>query len=341
MKPIDNLLKNNNERITCKMTEQFINNQAYASNNIELKSVYNKWCQRQFGKRIPVHIFCSGSEGNSIYLKPQKTLIDIGLPFKRYIEYNPNFFVDVDYIIVTHHHGDHLNPSTLIKVLKTYPHIKFIMSDFMWKMIRSDHFKPEYEKREKDEPIPFGHNPIFKTDQNGQRIKKPSKWQSKFDTYQTRRIAAISQTLTTHEQKQFLLEPLTVKHGDIINIAIQITDENMGLKLLYASDLDNLNGEQTFYDCFNEKQYVNGLSQNTYYNCIFLEANYDENILKEWYNSLDQNDPKYFSLKARADNNLRHISEQETKRYVEKYLTENGLFIPLHASKTFGTLYQD
>ena len=322
------------------MTALFVNNPEHKDTNVELKSTYNKWGQRQFGKRLPIHIFGSSSEGNSVYLQQQKLLIDIGLPFKVYHEYNPVFFLDVDFIIITHHHGDHLNPSTLIKVLDNYPHIKVMMPEFMWKMVTSDQFKPEYEKRKKDDPVPFGHDPVFKTDENGRRIQKPAKWRDKFEKHNTKFIKAASKTLVTHDKKEFLIEPLTVKHGDIINIAVQISDPELNFNFLYASDLDNLDGPRSFIDCFGENQHVDGLDQSRIYNCIFLEANYDEKILRTWYDNLDPDDPGYRGKKARADGNLRHISEQEAKKYIEKHLTETGIFIPLHASRTFGTLHQ-
>lgn len=322
------------------MSYAYINNPAYHNQNQELKSIYNKWRQRQFGKRIPVHVFGSGSEGNSVYLKPYHTLVDLGLPFKIYQEYSPTFFLDVDYIILTHHHSDHLNPSTLIRVLKNYPHIRVIISDFMWNYITSDNFKPEYMKREKGEQVPFGHDIAFKTDENGNRLKKPPKYRDDFLAHSSKFRHAVPQTLVTHTKKEFLFEPLTVKHGDIVNIAIQISDPELEFEFLYASDLDNLNGERTFIDCFGNTQHVTGLNQNRIYTCMFLEANYDEQILQNWYDNLDINDPEYRGKKARADGNLRHISEQEAGRYIERFLAEGGLFVPLHASKTFGTLRQ-
>lgn len=322
------------------MSYAFINNPVFHGQNEELKSVYNKWRQRQFGKRIPVHVFGSGSEGNSVYLKPYRTLVDLGLTYKAYQEYNPTFFLDVDYIVITHHHGDHLNPSTLIRVLQNYPHIRIIMSEFMWNMIVSDDYKPEYEKRKKGEAVPFGHDQSFRTDASGRRIKKPSKWAPSFLQHRSKFRPAEPATLKTHDGKSFLFEPLTVKHGDIVNIAVQISDPSLDFEFLYASDLDNLGGERTFTDCHGNTQRVTGLDQNRRYTCMFLEANYDETILQNWYDNLKQDDPDYTRKKVRADGNLRHISEQEASAYIEQHLDEAGLFVPLHASKTFGTLHQ-
>lgn len=322
------------------MSYRYINNMEFHKQNEELKSTYNKWRQRQFGKRIPFHVFGSGSEGNSVYLKPYHTLVDLGLTYKAYQEYDPTFFLDVDFIMLTHHHGDHLNPSTLGRILQKYPHIKVILTAFMWDMIRSDSYKPEFEKRKKDEVVPFGHDPIYQTDERGKRIQKPSKWAPLFHEHQSKFKIATEETLTTHKGKSFLFEPLTVKHGDVVNMAIQISDPSLDFEFLYVSDLDNLDGERAFIDCFGNTQHVTGLRQDRKYTCMFLEANYDEAILQAWYDNLDVDDPDYRGKKARADGNLRHISEQEASVYIEKFLEDDGLFIPLHASKTFGTLHQ-
>jgi len=330
----------NREGIDEKMNYAYVNNPLYQDQNEELKSIYNKWRQRQFGKRIPVHVFGSGSEGNSIYLKPYHTLIDLGFTYKAYQEYSPTFFLDVDYIIITHHHGDHLNPATLARVLDKYPHIRIIMSDFMWNTITHPHYKADYIKRDKGETVPFGHDMTYKTDERGQRIRAESKYAPTYLAHRSKFQRAEPQTIVTHTGKSFLFEPLTVKHGDIVNIAVQISDPDLEFEFLYASDLDNLDGERSFVDCHGQMQHVTGLRQNRTYTCMFLEANYDEAILQAWYDNLQTNDPDYRSKKARADGNLRHISEQEALAYIERHLAENGLFVPLHASKTFGTLHQ-
>lgn len=322
------------------MNYAYINNPTLTDQNEELKSIYNKWRQRQFGKRLPIHIFGSGSEGNSVYLKPYKTLIDLGLPFKRYIEYDPLFFHDVDYIMLTHHHGDHINASTLLRILDNYPHIKIILPEFMWDIINTQTFRPEYERRKKGDVVPIGHDKTFRTDVEGKRILKPHKWGPKYQEHFSKFQFAENAMLKTHKGKQFLFEPLTVKHGDIINMSVQINDPELDFNFLYASDLDNLGGNRSFTDYLGRTQFVTGLDQERIYTCMFLEANYDENILNEYLGNLNPNDPEYRGKKARADGNLRHISEQEASVYIEKHLSDKGIFVPLHASKTFGTLHQ-
>lgn len=322
------------------MSFRYINNPALAEQNEELKSTYDKWRVRQFGKRLPVHVFGSGSEGNSVYLKPYKMLIDVGMTYKTYMDYNPQFFLDVDYIVVTHHHGDHLNPSTLLRILDNHPHIRLIVGDFFWRMITSDNYKTKYVKRKSGTPVPLFHDPDYETNPDGTKVVAPSEWAPKFMKHYSKVLFARDMTLTTHNGHSFLFEPLTVIHGDIVNVAVQINDPTLDFNFLYASDLDNLNGPRSFVDAFHETQHVTGLRQDRRYTCMFIEANYDEDILNAYYKQLDPDDPDYYNKKTRADGNLRHISEQETFRYIERVLEEDGLFVPLHASKTFGTLHQ-
>ena len=54
----------------------------------EVKFVYDAKMKRLFGKRLPIHIFGTGSSGNSFFFKPLNLLIDIGFPMKRYKEWD-------------------------------------------------------------------------------------------------------------------------------------------------------------------------------------------------------------------------------------------------------------
>ena len=337
------------------------NNPDYPDEHI--KTIYDKWRNRKFNIELPIHVFGTGSEGNSVFLKPEHTLIDLGLPYKRSTEYDVNFFLDVDYLILTHHHGDHLNPSTLYKILKSYPNVKVLISDFMFEYITSKHYKPVLKKR-----VDINGNTIYRTGTNGLPNKSRPEyeldpltnepivvdlpWRTKFMEFSSRFIPAKPMNLKTHTNEEFLFHPLTTKHGDIINIAIQIYHAKYNLKLLYSSDLDNLHGATSFTDFKGDIQRVDGMSQTNFYNCVLLEANYDEQLIEDWKEShikaiKEKNLPREYedreinNVIVRSQGNLRHISEQETFAYIQEHLTDNGLFIPLHASKTFGTLLQD
>lgn len=261
--------------------------------------VYDRFRTQQYDRLLPVHIFGTSSKGNSIYIKSLRILVDLGLPYARYKEYDPNFFLDVDYVILTHEHGDHLNPSTLLRILRSYPNVKFIIHPRMAKTIMG----PSFAHRIKQEEL-------------AQYIREPD----------LRFITATHQELVTRDNVKVDFLPHLTRHGDITNIAIELTVPVFELHMLYSSDLDNLLPD--------ESGLTDGLPHYTdnSFNLIFLEANYDEDILNEALR-LNPNDPK-------AAGNLRHISEQAAWMYVNAYLSDDGYFIPLHASATFGTLIQ-
>lgn len=265
----------------------------------QIPIVYDRFRSQKHDRLLPVHIFGTSSKGNSVYIKNLHLLIDLGLPFKRYTEYNLEFFNDVDYIILTHEHGDHLNPSTLLKILKIYPHIKVLITKRMAHAIMSESFS--------------------------HRIK-----QDILRLYTTNDNLRFMNVCHTHLKTRDLVDvefiPHITKHGDITNIAIELNVPQLSLHLLYASDLDNL-----YRDVTGETDGLPHYKDNPF-NLIFLEANYDEELLHEALR-LDPND-------IRAKGNLRHISEQAAWQYVQKYLTDKGYFIPLHASGTYGTLNQ-
>lgn len=72
------------------------------------------------GKILNYNIIGSGSSGNSV--RVNNLLFDIGLPFKK-IKAD---LYDIDYLIITHIHTDHLNISTAKHIKKMFPDIKFI-----------------------------------------------------------------------------------------------------------------------------------------------------------------------------------------------------------------------
>lgn len=261
-------------------------------------TAYDKFRNRKFDLNIPVHIFGTSSKGNSVYLSKIHTLIDLGLPYVRYKEINVNFFLDVDYLIITHLHSDHLNPSTLKKILKEYPNVKIIISQALAKDIRET---PRIAKVLTEVII-----------------------QQYFDRF----ITATPQVLKTRDGVEFNFNPYLVPHGDVTNIAIDLDIPNTKHHVLYSSDIDSL-------DELSEKEGIQGIphpGMENPYDIIFLEANYDEELINEAL-AIDPHDFK-------ALGNLRHLSEQDAWNYVEHNLDDNGIFIPLHASSTYGTLIQ-
>lgn len=259
-------------------------------------TTYDKFRNRKFDLDLPVHIFGTSSAGNSVYLSGINTLIDLGLPYNRYKNVSPDFFLEVDYIILTHIHGDHLNPATLKHILTAYPHIKILLTTEMANDIQTT---PRVNKTLSSEII-----------------------QQHINQFQT------AQHCTLKSRKaEFEFIPHKVPHGDIVNIAIEIRYHNK--HILYSSDIDTLD------DLSQQDTPLEGIPHpkpGDEFDIAFLEANYDADLLNKAL-EINPNDIK-------AKGNLRHMSEQEAWNYIQHYLKDDGIFMPLHASSTFGTLIQ-
>lgn len=262
---------------------------------------FNRFKTRVYPRNLPVHIFGSSSRGNSVYLERLRTLIDLGFPYKRYAELDQNFFIDVDYVLLTHEHPDHINIATFHRILEMHPNVKFVISPAMARDMMAPHF---IEKRH----LTFAHDLC-------------TKYAGRFISAQQPLV------LRTRDGLNFLYTPHVTEHGTITNVAIELTANQLGLHALYASDLDTIYG--------NPAKHIDGLPfdhQNPF-SLIFLEANYDEALLQEALRA-DPHD-------AKALGNLRHMSEQTAWAYVTQFLADDGLFVPLHASSMYGTLVQD
>lgn len=295
----------------------------------KISTTFNNNIIKQEDVYMPMHIFGTGSSGNSVWLKDLNLLVDLGLRKKAYLDYDPLFFDRLEYIIITHHHGDHLEPSTLFYILENYPHIKVIISSFLWNYVMSPLYKP--------------------TRKNGIPTYP---YQPKFEKYKNRFIEAKPQWLTLNKSQVALLQPRTIKHGDIVNIALEIYHRETNLRMLYCTDIDNLKGATSFISVLNTTENVDGLNQETTYNVMLLEANYTEEKIVEWLENTKQaidNDPdltpdeklhEWNNALVRANNNRRHISEEEALPYVQRMLDSAGIFVPLHPSSMFGTLFQ-
>lgn len=65
-------------------------------------------------------VIASGSSGNAVQI--EDVLVDIGIPFKQLKRY----LYDINYIIITHIHTDHLNITTFKKIRQLFPDITII-----------------------------------------------------------------------------------------------------------------------------------------------------------------------------------------------------------------------
>lgn len=320
----------------------------------EIKFVYDANLKRLFGKRLPIHIFGTGSAGNAFFFKNLNLLIDMGLPMKRYKEWDPDFFDHIDNIIITHEHGDHFNPSAFIKAMNNYPHITAWMTETMYKEITKDTFKAIYAhaKDENGNDILYGYDPLYDDDDSvklhrgyqrdalGNKIIEKSPFKDKLLKLRGRiNLINDDKPVGYHlntRNRDIVLYPYIVKHGEIINMAISLTDVATGRTLLYVSDLDNLKGASSFTDKNGTIKHVSGVPQTEKFDYLYLEANHDEQILADWM-ALHEGDR---GALARAQSSLRHLSEKEAREYVKTHITKDGLFIPIHGSSSFGTMVQ-
>ena len=249
---------------------------------------------------LPITIYGSSSSGNSVYIQPARLLVDLGLPKGHY----GDDFKQMDWIAITHRHGDHLNLATLAYVLRVHPQIRFLIPDNVVPKIKEaglwDALTPRMERL---------------------KAKEDLHWDTRDDV-------------------RIFLTPYSTKHGDLKNVAFDIDIPFLNTRILYATDLEETEPNPFFG--------TTGLPDETF-NLIMLEANYDEekltHIIQGYEDELDrESDPQtqksIHNDLYRAKSNLRHFSEQQAQRYINTHLTPGGIFIPLHASSTFGTYIQ-
>lgn len=65
-------------------------------------------------------VIASGSKGNAVLI--DDVMVDCGVPFNRLKPHLPQ----VNYLILTHIHSDHINKKTLVRIKKLYPRITVI-----------------------------------------------------------------------------------------------------------------------------------------------------------------------------------------------------------------------
>lgn len=298
---------------------------------IEQLRQYDKHLKPVYNDTRDILMLSSGSHGNSLIIKPYQLIVDLGLSYKYYDE---ELLRKIKYVFLTHQHGDHFNITTINKIMKNQPHIKFIMRDEMFDILK-DRFaaKNNYNlNMSAIQIIKENEDIVFDLDND--------------------------EVLVVNAHK--------TDHGDIENTAYTFkgsvdVDEFEQPTILYASDL--IDTEPT--------ELGDGLPSDETYDLMFLEANYDHQILVDrLYEIVNSDDSQYNDyqkgfLNRKIDRlkdefnsdilkdllesriyapkekgNLRHLSENQAFKYVFNHLSNDGLYIPLHASSQFGTLHQ-
>lgn len=227
------------------------------------KTVLNNYLRRIDGSSMPIDILGSSSKGNSVFLEPFNTLIDIGMPFSHY---PTDILFNLDNILLTHIHSDHINIQTLTHILNAFPNINVYYPQTMTVKLKSV-------------------------------IAIKAAQMHCFNIQQ-------SFVIKNRHNLPIDIQTLKLRHGLIMNTGYVLKYKSTNI--LYASDLNHITDlPSTNIDTFS---------------LIMLESNYDEEML------IGQDESQIHL------GNYNHLSEQKAFQYAQLHLTQNGLFIPLHAS---------
>lgn len=71
-------------------------------------------------KELEYTIIGSGSSGNCVVI--ENIMVDCGLPYKKIADY----LYDIDYLLLTHIHSDHINSKTFNRIREEFPNITVI-----------------------------------------------------------------------------------------------------------------------------------------------------------------------------------------------------------------------
>lgn len=90
--------------------------------------VLNKYKRREDGRTLPIEIFGSNSkQGTSIYVDPINALFDVGVTYQTIGQLNDQ----MDVIMISHAHSDHLHWPTLVSLLNAHPMIMVLLPYFI------------------------------------------------------------------------------------------------------------------------------------------------------------------------------------------------------------------
>lgn len=99
-------------------------------------------------QHLNYRIIGTGSKGNALYLAcgEHKVLIDVGVPYKAIKS------LEIDYVLLTHSHRDHLNEATVKRLAYENPSIKFFCTKYLVQTlircgvdVSNIYFKPHIE----------------------------------------------------------------------------------------------------------------------------------------------------------------------------------------------------
>lgn len=85
------------------------------------------------------NIISTGSKGNAVVIN-KNILIDCGVPFKSLI----NVYKDIDIVLLTHIHSDHFKKTTIKRLLKERPTLRWACCDWLMKDLLGLGAKTQY-----------------------------------------------------------------------------------------------------------------------------------------------------------------------------------------------------
>lgn len=258
---------------------------------------------------ISVRILATGSSGNCVLINDH-ILVDAGITFKHFREFGIPL-EQIDYCIITHKHGDHMNKPFTRKLITS--EIPVLMSEDSAAELQTEG-KLDVEKYVKNESIRF--------------IKSDTVYSFNHGL-----------DMTAHPQK----------HHDIINYALVFKDSDQ--KLLYSTDLDSLEptdvGEGLMHLGMFDIILLEGNYDESYLRSyieymisIAPEAEnpgeMDNNQLEQWVKHNYRKLPDEVARNAfRAIQNHRHLSKQQARAYAATHLKPGGTYYEIHRSSTF------
>lgn len=267
-----------------------------------------------------VDIISTGSQGNCVVID-KHIMCDAGLSKKKVIDSGYDV-EDLKVLTISHKHADHTNLPFIRWAIKKG--VSVHLPEQVYVMIQNEG---------KLDISPYLNETVFIHYPKARCVYVFENDEGEDVTY----------TITTHPQK----------HHDIINYAfvVEALTETTFNRLLYSTDLDTVEPTDV----------GPGLVELGYFDTIILEGNYDELWLRDYINiainSVDSDvDASVFTDKEldqwvrvnyreipraisaglfRAVQNMRHLSKQQARIYVQNHLNPHGKYYEVHRSSMF------
>lgn len=255
---------------------------------------------------MDVRILATGSSGNSVLID-NRVVVDLGLTIKNYKSYG---FENIEAVIITHPHGDHMK----------LPLVRHLLKEGMTMYLPALVISAIVSENKVDVPSLIN---------SGQIIVMESQ--------QTFHIGDIS--VTPHPQKHYDIVnyALVMEKGDKRLLyatdldTVEPSDIGVGLLDLGIFDVILLEGN---YDEIYLREYIE------YMVSLVPSASSPDLLtddeLEKWVRANYRHLPQEISRNAfRAIQNHRHLSKQQARAYASTHLRQGGQYYEIHRSSMF------